>query len=315
MLWAALGDPRTWSCVLGHVAVCPSPGHLDLPLSYPERVGWPELCLSADAGPDQPVSADWAPLRATSSWASPWPVSVLGRPGWRDVRSSRALGAPRTVPTAALLAPTASPPGAERAEPPSADTPFRPYVPVSSVSDSNTSLREVAGSAPRRTPGGPGTRLTRRLLWDPVPCAPASRQLHEVGACGSSDDTRNVTTQTPAPGAHGPARTRHQGSKEGRLQPGLRRPRKWKRTESSWDGGGGLLQANGGGGLPPGARGSAARCRRLCCVALATVLRDMGLLWPHPRVMCPVFTPRLEEPLGDSSSTPRKSAVSTHSSL
>lgn len=114
MLWAALGDPRTWSCVLGHVAVCPSPGHLDLPLSYPERVGWPELCLSADAGPDQPVSADWAPLRATSSWASPWPVSVLGRPGWRDVRSSQALGAPRTVPTAALLAPTASPPGAEQ---------------------------------------------------------------------------------------------------------------------------------------------------------------------------------------------------------
>lgn len=114
MLWAALGDPRTWSCVLGHVAVCPSPGHLDLPLSYPERVGWPKLCLSADAGPDQPVSADWAPLRATSSWASPWPVSVLGRPGWRDVRSSQALGAPRTVPTAALLAPTASPPGAEQ---------------------------------------------------------------------------------------------------------------------------------------------------------------------------------------------------------
>lgn len=196
-----------------------------------------------------------------------------------------------------------------RAEPPSADTPFRPYVPVSSVSDSNTSLREVAGSAPRRMPGGPGTRLTRRLLWDPVPCAPASRQLHEVGACGSSDDTRNVTAQTPAPGAHGPARTRHQGSEEGRLQPGPRRPRKWKRTESSWDGGGGLLQANGGGGLPPGARGSAARCRRLCCVALATVLRDMGLLWPHPRVMCPVFTPRLEEPLGDSSSTPRKPAA------
>lgn len=187
VLGAALGNSRTRNCVLGHVAVCPSPGHPDRPLSHPERGGRAALCLSVDS---RPRPARPGGLGSTTRPRPSGPcrghVSVA-RSGGGHARCSWPLE-PRGLSPLLLPWPRWSPhpapssvrlhePSRLRRRPRSSPTCPCPGLRLPRVAQAGGQLCILQDAGRSQDPPA------RRPLWDPAPCPPASRsRLHGAGA-------------------------------------------------------------------------------------------------------------------------------------